>query len=187
MRNRLRLLAVPSTGLFALVLLVACLARLEAQTVARLSSNARGSASGRAATSSPSSASSAAPVKRLVPLRTNETAGGSRVVVASDAPLDDYAAYREGERFYVLIPRAEALFSPDNLAGRGFADAEHDVARLPAGRDVAGRLDDLVEEVTRHERPADGRALLPGLDRHLGDQLVDEERELGGVRAGVGP
>ncbi|HEY0080295.1 MAG TPA: DUF5916 domain-containing protein [Pyrinomonadaceae bacterium] len=120
MRNRLRLSAVASSGLFALVVLVACLVRVEAQTLARVSSNARRSSS---STTASASAAPAAPAKRLVPLRTNETAAGSRVVVASDAPLDDYAAYREGERFYVLIPRAEALFSPDNLEGRGFADA----------------------------------------------------------------
>src|SRR5918994_2732469 len=46
-----------------------------------------------------------------------------------------------------------------------FADAEHDVARLLAALDVAGRLDDLVEFVA----PVDHRPVLAGVD-----ELLDE-------------
>ncbi|HEX8853468.1 MAG TPA: sugar-binding protein, partial [Pyrinomonadaceae bacterium] len=67
----------------------------------------------------------AAPLKRLMPLRGAETPEGSRVRISSDGTLADYKAFRQGGRFYVLIPHAAADFAPDanGLSGRGFADA----------------------------------------------------------------
>jgi hypothetical protein len=70
----------------------------------------------------------ARPRKRLVPVRVNDTPEGSRVMVASDASLDDHSSYFEGGRFYVLIPKADvpAAAMPDELKGRGFASARLD-------------------------------------------------------------
>jgi hypothetical protein len=58
--------------------------------------------------------------KRLVPVRVTDTAEGSRVTLASDASLDDYSAYLEGGRFYVLIPKADPSASSGEIKGRGF-------------------------------------------------------------------
>ncbi|HYX43151.1 MAG TPA: hypothetical protein VE821_15705, partial [Pyrinomonadaceae bacterium] len=58
--------------------------------------------------------------RHILPLRAGETAEGSRVTLAADAPLDDYAAYRSGDQFYVLVPRAEMAALRGELAGRGF-------------------------------------------------------------------
>jgi hypothetical protein len=69
----------------------------------------------------------ARPRKRLVPVRVSDTAEGSRVLVASDASLDDYSSYFDNGRFYVLIPKADVTATiPDEFKGRGFASARLD-------------------------------------------------------------
>lgn len=60
--------------------------------------------------------------KRVLMLRRSDSPDGSRFTLMSDAPLDDYKSYAEGERLCVMIPQA-ALVSPrDEGGGRGFAD-----------------------------------------------------------------
>ena len=71
--------------------------------------------------------------RHILPLRAGETTAGSRVTLAADAPLDDYAAYRRGDQFYVLVPRAEMLAPRTELNGRGFT-ATH----------IARQLDDVL-------------------------------------------
>lgn len=69
----------------------------------------------------------ARPRKRLAPVRVSDTPEGSRVMIASDASLDDYSSYFQGGRFYVLIPKADvAATMPDEFKGRGFASARLD-------------------------------------------------------------
>ena len=48
------------------------------------------------------------------------------------------------------------------------------------------RLGDGGDLVARHEGAADGGAFLPGLDRHLARDLLDEQVELRAARRGVG-
>jgi hypothetical protein len=60
--------------------------------------------------------------KRIVLLRHNETAEGSRCIVTSDSLLDDYSSYVEGERFLVRLPQTKLLRAHGNPTGRGFAD-----------------------------------------------------------------
>jgi hypothetical protein len=98
-------------------------------------SNVRAQAAAGAA---PAAARGVAPVlspreraRRVAPLRSAEAPGGARVSVTSDAPLSDYSAYRRGEEFCVLIPRAEA--------------AEVGAARPASG--VRGLASTLVEQV----------------------------------------
>ncbi|HEV2800470.1 MAG TPA: hypothetical protein VGW12_08235 [Pyrinomonadaceae bacterium] len=68
----------------------------------------------------------ARPRKNLTPVRVADTDRGSRVTLAADASLDDYSAYSEGSRFYVLIPKADApAAAHGEFKGRGF-----DAARL---------------------------------------------------------
>ncbi len=64
-----------------------------------------------------------AAVRRIGAPRAGTTADGSRVTLAADAALDDYAAYRDGEQFFVLIPRAEVTGATNDLNGRGFTAA----------------------------------------------------------------
>ncbi|HEV2707128.1 MAG TPA: hypothetical protein VGV59_14480, partial [Pyrinomonadaceae bacterium] len=54
----------------------------------------------------------------------NESPRGSSVTIRSDTPLNDYSAYRSGDRFYVVIPKANANSMPRGTSGRGFADMQ---------------------------------------------------------------
>lgn len=62
------------------------------------------------------------PKRRLLSLRRSETPEGVRLTLTSDAPLDDYRSYVEGERFIVHIPQAALIKVHHNPEGRGFAD-----------------------------------------------------------------
>jgi hypothetical protein len=58
--------------------------------------------------------------KGLAPLRNEEAPEGSRVTITYNEPLSDYSAYRKGDRFVVVIPKAEAPRVRNNMRGRGF-------------------------------------------------------------------
>src|SRR5258707_1793964 len=45
--------------------------------------------------------------KNLTPLKGSDSSDGSKVTVTSDGPLNDYSAYRMGDRNYVVIPGSE--------------------------------------------------------------------------------
>jgi hypothetical protein len=61
--------------------------------------------------------------RRVVALRRSETPDGARFTLTSDSSLDDYRSYAEGERLFVLVPRASLSSARGELAhGRGFAD-----------------------------------------------------------------
>jgi hypothetical protein len=62
--------------------------------------------------------------KNITPLRSGETSEGSRITITSDAPLNDYSAYRNGDRYYVVIPEANAPRAQSGLRGRGFEDVQ---------------------------------------------------------------
>jgi hypothetical protein len=56
-------------------------------------------------------------------LRSSDTSEGSRVALSSDQSLNDYEAYRRGDRFYVKIPGAD-VSRADAVRGKGFADVK---------------------------------------------------------------
>jgi LPXTG-motif cell wall-anchored protein len=56
-------------------------------------------------------------------LRSSDSPEGSRVAVSSNQSLNDYEAYRRGDRFYIKIPAAEVPRT-EALRGRGFADVK---------------------------------------------------------------
>jgi hypothetical protein len=56
--------------------------------------------------------------KRILPLRATESADGTQVSIVSDAPLTDYTTSRSGDRYYVIIPQADAA-AVANVRGRG--------------------------------------------------------------------
>ena len=60
-----------------------------------------------------------APPLRIAPLRMTETPEGSRATIASDAPFDDYKAYRDGYLFHVIVQHAVASFSSTGTKVRG--------------------------------------------------------------------
>src|SRR5258708_31298889 len=53
-------------------------------------------------------------------LRSSDSAEGSRVALSSDQSLNDYEAYRRGDRFHVMIPAA-GMPRTEAVRGRGFA------------------------------------------------------------------
>src|SRR5260370_7380089 len=56
-------------------------------------------------------------------LRASDSPEGSRVALSSDQSLNDYEAYRRGDRFYVKIPQSEVPRA-ETVRGRGFADVK---------------------------------------------------------------
>ena len=62
--------------------------------------------------------------KNITPLKSGETSDGSRITITSDAPLNDYSAYRSGDRYYVVIPEANAPRAAGGMRGRGFEDVQ---------------------------------------------------------------
>jgi hypothetical protein len=83
--------------------------------------------------------------KRILMLRRNESQDGARFTLTSDAPLNDYKSFAEGERVCVMIPQAAYVSPRSDANGRGFADMrieqrEDDVMisfRLQPGATVA--------------------------------------------------
>lgn len=66
---------------------------------------------------------SSVPLRRIVAARTSGASEGARVVIASDAPIDDYSSRLDGGNFQISIPHARASFSDIQVAGRGFITA----------------------------------------------------------------
>lgn len=62
--------------------------------------------------------------KRVIALRRKETAEGARLTLTSDAQLDDYSSYVEGERLFVLVPSTILAGAPgsSDAGGRIFTD-----------------------------------------------------------------
>jgi hypothetical protein len=56
-------------------------------------------------------------------LRASDSADGSRVSLSSDQSLNNYEAYRRGDRFYVRIPASDVPRA-EATRGRGFADVK---------------------------------------------------------------
>lgn len=66
--------------------------------------------------------SSSAQKKRLTPLRSSDSQQGGRLTITSDGVLSAYSAYRSGDRFYVVIPKADAPGAQSQARGRGYED-----------------------------------------------------------------
>jgi hypothetical protein len=107
--------------LFVLLLLP----QVRAQEVASLTDKSKAKAA------TPTSSTRSAPVaesrtRRIASLRTSETNGRARVILTSDAELNNYTAYESGGRFFVRIPQADAGSAAalaGSLQGRGFENA----------------------------------------------------------------
>ena len=62
--------------------------------------------------------------KHVTSLEIGQASEGARVSVISDSALNDYEAFRRGDRFYVKIPLAEFAFSQPRFHGDGFDDVQ---------------------------------------------------------------
>ena len=66
---------------------------------------------------------SASKRQRVATLRASDSPDGSRVALSSDQSLNDYEAYRRGDRFYVRIPPADVPRA-EIVRGRAFGDVK---------------------------------------------------------------
>ncbi|HEX6625002.1 MAG TPA: hypothetical protein VF064_14930, partial [Pyrinomonadaceae bacterium] len=122
MRNFTQIRPLPSL-VYAFIILLLTSATASAQEQV---------ASNKAASRKSTASSSRSLPLRRVALKSVVVTGGARVTLTSDAPLDDYSAYRHGERFFVRIPHASA--GPGaSLAG---GDAFDDVRAEQSGEDL---------------------------------------------------
>lgn len=62
--------------------------------------------------------------KHVTSVEMVQLAEGARVTVNADAALNDYEAFRRGDRFYVKIPLAGFSFSQPRFHGNGFDDVQ---------------------------------------------------------------
>lgn len=69
--------------------------------------------------------------RSVTALRRSETPQGSRLSIISDGTLNDYSAYRMGDRFFIIIPRARAPVKQPG-SGQGFAQLRVE----PRGNDL---------------------------------------------------
>jgi hypothetical protein len=69
---------------------------------------------------------SASTSRRLASVRSIDTAHGSLVTITSDSALDDYTAFREADRFHVVLPQSQAPQRINSLHGRGFNEVQVD-------------------------------------------------------------
>ena len=90
------------------------------------SSNTQGASSTNLNSNGPGAESGQAQPERknLTALRRTNMKRGSRVSLTSDDTLNDFEAYRSGDRYYVVIPQANLPVVPSNLSGTGFNDAQ---------------------------------------------------------------
>ena len=61
--------------------------------------------------------------QHIATVRSSDSTEGSRVAITSDQSLNDYEAYRRGDRFYVKIPAADVPRA-EAVRGRGFVDVK---------------------------------------------------------------
>ncbi|MGI8898739.1 MAG: hypothetical protein ACR2IB_10135 [Pyrinomonadaceae bacterium] len=62
--------------------------------------------------------------KHVTSVRLGKANEGSRVTVVSDSALNDYEAYRRGDRFYVKIPAADFASGVPNIRAAEFEDVQ---------------------------------------------------------------
>lgn len=62
--------------------------------------------------------------KRITSLQIGQRAEGSRVTIVADSSMNDYEAFRRGDRFYVRIPLANFIAAQPGFRGDGFEDVQ---------------------------------------------------------------
>src|ERR1700755_2357435 len=59
--------------------------------------------------------------RRVIVGRASETSSGSRTTITADDSLNDYSAYRSGDRFVVVLPKS-AAGAVAKGSGKGYSD-----------------------------------------------------------------
>lgn len=62
--------------------------------------------------------------RHVTALQLGDAAEGARVTIVSDSALNDYEAFRRGDRFYVRIPLADFASIPPSFRADGFEDIQ---------------------------------------------------------------
>src|SRR5580765_6923247 len=62
--------------------------------------------------------------RHVVSMKLADGRGGSRVTVVADLNLNDYEAYRRGDRFFLKLPASEFASARPNFRGNGFDDIQ---------------------------------------------------------------
>lgn len=60
----------------------------------------------------------------LVRMRSSDTSDGSNVSLESDGVMNKYSAYRNGDKFYVVVPDLDAQRAQSSLRGRGYENVQ---------------------------------------------------------------
>src|SRR5437588_1663811 len=98
--------------------------------------------------------------QRVATMRASDSSDGSRVALTADQSLNDYEAYRRGDRFYVKIPPADVPRA-ETVRGRAFADVK--VNRSVDGTIVSFRLQPgATAHVEQHGNKLDVVIKMPG-------------------------
>lgn len=63
-------------------------------------------------------------LKQITRVSSQNTASGSRVMLTFNGAITDYGAYRNGDKFLVLIPGAELALSEIVVKGDGFSNSK---------------------------------------------------------------
>src|SRR5436309_5410335 len=61
--------------------------------------------------------------RRVIVGRGSDNASGSRTTITADDSLNDYSAYRSGDRFYVVLPKSAAGAVSEG-SGKGYTDVQ---------------------------------------------------------------
>src|SRR5215218_8547419 len=61
--------------------------------------------------------------RRVIVGRGSDTGSGSRTTITADDSLNDYSAYRSGDRFYVVLPKS-AAGAVSKGGGKGYTDVQ---------------------------------------------------------------
>jgi hypothetical protein len=62
--------------------------------------------------------------RRVTALQLGDAPEGARVTIVSDSAINDYEAFRRGDRFYVKVPQADSASSLPHLRADGFEDVQ---------------------------------------------------------------
>jgi HEAT repeat protein len=108
-----------NTRMKAYVALLAALTLLSAAALFGTAASAQRGKNDNASQKGGSSSSS----RRVFVGRGSDTSSGSRVTIKSDDPLNDYSAYRSGDRFYVVLPKS-AAGAISKGSGKGYTDVQ---------------------------------------------------------------
>jgi len=131
---------------------------------------------GDAVTTAQQSNSNSGKREHVATLRSTDSREGSRVAITSDQSLNNYEAYRRGDRFYVKIPAADVL-RPEGVRGRGFADVK--AQRSADSTVLSFRLDaGATARVEQHANRLDVVVTVPGSPAAVASNRAQQPKRL---------